>query len=357
MKRNVFLILLTVPFITLSCNKNKGGFANPFEDDKYVPIGLNLSNDEAFKSSLTQAEIDSVNEYLKDSINYDKDNRKLEEHIESRDYSRAFAGIYSSGLNASNTLESINRKIVSQLENQSASPVRRKRKIFTDLNNHVIKDYSYGREEANHLYNTYFFVGVPFLTPSEKGDMIKEKTLPDEQIINGVYSETISKEDPSYLTSSKLKIISDFDEHFYIPNSYLLTIAESWSNKPYLANDDSIVLYNETNEKYGDTGIYELPNGKQFKAMQNTMFVIRLKKTSTDAKKLTEANYYVASSRLYTEIAITSEVIKSGVPITYLDNPIVVNYNESIFKYSYLLNNDDYNTDELKEVPMEEDDE
>ncbi|MCQ2792709.1 MAG: hypothetical protein MJ208_04235, partial [Bacilli bacterium] len=217
-------------------------------------------------------------------------------------------------------------------------------------NSNSIYDYSYGK---NTLKNNT--TSIRFLTDDDKqGNESKTYVeLPEVENVNDVNFVIEAQYETGklseYTTSASIVGKSEGEKPFdYLPfittpQTDYIPVLTSSDPIPGAFDDNVIILVKEEHQQYNqeaakeeDRGIYKLPDGRSYRAAVNKMTVSRLKKAKDERKDVETAIgdfYYVEYSRIYAETVITSDVIQPNVPITFLKNPIVINYREETHEF------------------------
>lgn len=349
MKKGVVLSLIILP-LALSCNNNSNGFVNPFPDDDYNnnhKIGFRFSDDEKIVRSLTENEKKNVNATLSDvGFSEHITKRTGEKHI--RDYTRAFAGEFKQGYNTSNLMEDINEVVTFQLEDTTANHFTRR---ITKNESTKTVSYTYGNIEERLKTEEY-----RYLCNYEKDYLITEDnplkevkstaTTPDNpKSINDriVKTENFEKKTNEEFKKIYDRLITDIDDqhttdyyldkYFYISQNDYIFAPDSNCGADI---NDNVILVQSKQEQYskGTTpGVYEIQDGRKYKAMTNSITVTILSKVDETSTKIKD-RYIVSKVRKYTEDVITSDVIQPNVPITKLDTPFPLHYEEDYYRFS-----------------------
>ena len=333
MKKSILAILATIPFL-VCCNKNSKGFVDPFPDDPYdkIKIGFNFDEKEKIKRTLTTQEselLDKTDKNL-DAINLllTKENGSIHE----RDYTRAFAGVHGAGYDSSNMMYDEDFESFYQEADPEHEPEALLERRKTTSNVKSTYDYSYGQNKTIANFHTFRYLANR-KTEAPTTEYTYEETTKagvDPAVTIERKYEVIAGQEDSPVSAF---IIAKEEEDLHVP----LHFSQSeYVFKP--SSSDPIAGVNEEGnvviirEEHDPSGEYELPDGRKYKMAKNTLRVSQLTKES-DAR--VSGDYYlVKSARVYTETAITSDVIQPNVPITFLDNPIVVNYKEEFHNFS-----------------------
>lgn len=328
-----------------SCNNNDNGFPNPFPDDDYRPYGFAIKEDESISRSLTTTEQALVNFSIENK--YDKYVKQHKVTTQTRDYTRAFAGVFEQGY-ASSNIKRTETSITFRQEATTA-PTPLKRRTITKNHLDAIYDYSYGRNtsKVDTTEWHYFAKGA-------HDDVAKEtkyEEVANEETAGYVFSQIESTESSTnvgHVLATKNDEATptwdhEPDEVFtdgLIHSEFLTPLAKCSSASTGADKEDNVILVRVEQNKYKDPtgkiteeGIYELPDGRRYQAMENSLTVSRLelkKAVTTEPEKTDwETDWYLVSyARKYTEITITSKIIQPNVPIEMLTNPIVIHYTE-----------------------------
>lgn len=351
MKKSILFILSCIPLFA-SCNNNSNGFVNPFPDDDYHPYGFAIKEDENISRSLTTTEQTLVNSSIEK-----KNDEYVKQHkvtTQTRDYTRAFAGEFEQGYASSNIKRTEKSETFRQEEDSTATPALKRRTV---TKNHLdtIYDYSYGRNtsKVDTTEWHYFAKGTHDAAKKET----KYEEVANEETAGYVFSQIESTESSTnvgHVLAAKNEEATptwdrEPDEVFtdgLIHSEFLTPLAKCSSASTGADKDDNVILVRVEQNKYKDPtgkiteeGIYELPDGRKYLAMENSLTVskLELKKAVTAEPEKTDWEtdwYLVYYARKYTEITITSKIIQPNVPIEMLTNPIVIHYTEEEHTFS-----------------------
>lgn len=371
MKKSILFVFALIPMLA-SCNNSGNGFDNPFPEDDYHPTGFNFSDDERVSRPLTTTEQTLVNETCAHP-----NNELVTQHsitIQTRDYTRAFAGQFEQGYSASNTKET--KEIYTFRQNQTSEHLNDplKRRTVTHIDTDAVYDYSYGRNTSNvktdewHYYalgttqsdgsTTYEENENHTDTPSEKQEFIISQIKSSESKTNTgkiLAKAAIKNANTEYAWEEG---VEDATFNIGLEHSEFLTKLSDCSSTPGADKDGNIILVNVNQKKYRDPnpeveeGIYQLQDGRMYQAMENSLKVSKLVLQSAKRNEEGDPWYLVSYARRYTEITITSEVIQPNVPITMLSKPIVISYIEEI--HYFKTSKPQTSTDELDPVTIED---
>lgn len=333
------ICLLTLFFLPLtSCNKGPNGFPNPFPDDKYLSekIGFNIGEHEKFTRALTNDEINTINDTIASCDLYDSFINKETINSHKRDYTRAFAGEFKQGYNASNVLDDKEITITKYEKENKPETESRRRKITIDTSK-SIRDYSYGQIQKNVVTTTYLHEEGTSDKKEEKLGKIYERVKVVQQ---NKYTTVMQKKEPTYIYDEDEQEVdpSHGDKFYYISQKDFIFKSDIHSGAVREDNKDKAVLVVEKSVPYSGgakPGFIKFGDEREYAAMENSINVAKLQLIKkSDNPKYDSDWYLVEYFRKYSEIAITSEVIQPNVPISMLANPIVINFSEEICSFS-----------------------
>lgn len=347
MKKSILFILSCIPLLA-SCNNNSNGFPNPFPDDDYHPYGFTFKADERVSRTLTTTEQALVNS------SEGKNDEYVRQHTiatQTRDYTRAFAGEFQQGY-ASSNIKKTETSITSRQDADLTTDPKIKCRTVTKNHLDATYDYSYGRNTSEVDTTEWVYYA------KEKQDFVNKKEVEvtetdasSEDDATYIVSQIKSTESSTNTGSMLAKKATDWDHdpdavfsNGLIHSEFLTPLAKC-SSTPGADKKDNVILVKVEQNKYKDPsgkaaeGIYELPDGRRYQAMENSLTVSRLelKKAVTTGVEKTDWDtdwYLVSYARKYTEITITSKIIQPNVPIEMLTNPIVIHYTEEEHTFS-----------------------
>ena len=359
MKKSILFLFALFPILA-SCNNNERGFVNPFPNDPYEndKIGFNFAANEIIKRTLTTSE----NELLDTTItNLPVINSGIivreEGEIHERDYTRAFAGVFRDGYDASNMM--YNETFVSFYQKAETEanpdPLRTRKKTTKHVDSTY--DYSYGQNTSSADYKSITFLGKiheeDSITNSEIYDEVSDydDAVAVVEANYEIIGSTVAPPTSAKVIKKKEKS-EDLLPYFYISQS--ITAPMSSDPIPGANAKGDVVLVKEEHKPYAETGEYVLPDGRKYRAINNSLFVTILSKATYKIGDETVDYYLVSSARTYTETVITSNVIQPNVPIDFLKKPIVINYKEEFHHFSNKLEEADKSTEDIKEIEVTE---
>ncbi|MCQ2795050.1 MAG: hypothetical protein MJ214_02415 [Bacilli bacterium] len=333
MKKSILFVFALIPTLA-SCNNNSNGFPNPFPEDQYPRIGLNITEDEMVKEPLSSQETALVDSTYARLDEYNQLITKVTGEVHERNYERAFAGVFEQGYSISNRM--FDNEFSTVRVGKSQSPKYECRQE-TNSETTTVVDYSYGKSTVHSTTKSFHYLG--------EYDNAEEEYKESEQADDSEYVleqtlETYSSGKPTTISASILEekplnqLATDdwySTKHFEIPMTGFIFPIASATSIPGVTKNDEVVLIKEAHTPYEEKGIYSLPDGRSYEAMVNSIVVTRLKVMQT---KTQEDWYIVNHVRQYSETVITSDIIQPNVPISYLTNPIIIKFREETYQFS-----------------------
>ena len=315
MKKSILFVIALFPLLA-SCNNNSNGFVNPFPNDPYEheKIGFNFAPEENIKRTLTTQESNLIASTVANINQVNGCLFKETAKIRIRDYQRAFAGVFGIGYNISNSM--IDEDYSSFYQKEDTDRYLRNKKVDDVKSTY---DYSYGQNVSEDSYVT-----LRVKAKKDNADTYSENKEDGDTVIDVDYDTKIGQiveGDPSE------------DKPFYVSQEPYIFTPTTTDPIPGANADGEAILVREEHVPYGDSGEYELPDGRKYRAMNNSIYVSRLQKKVSVVSPSFEY-YCVASVRKYSETVITSDVIQPNIPITFLAAPIVIHYEEEIHSFS-----------------------
>lgn len=330
MKKPILFIFALIPLLA-SCNRSENGFVNPFPNDSYEEkkIGFNFGADEKIKRILTTQEGELLDKTL-DPINLNHINEFLlaqeTGEIHERDYTRAFAGVYGEGYASSNMMHD---ETFTSFHQDSSNDLNERKKTMSNVTSTY--DYSYGQNTTETTIKTLSYLAKKMESSYEYEE---DKSNP-ECVIERKY-EVIETEEAIDISAHIIASEeSDFKKALhYSQSDYIFKPSTSDPVAGAFDDDKGKTHVIIIREQHDPSGEYTLPDGRAYKTAKNSLRVTSLVKKADNDPDVGIGDYYlVEKSRVYTETAITSDVIQPNVPITFLKNPIVINYKEEIHKF------------------------
>lgn len=335
MKKTILALFVLIPLVA-SCNKTDKGFVDPFPDDDYNPIGFNIADDEKISRPLSSEESALIDKTIEGQDTFYKQIVQENIDIHERDYTRAFAGEFAQGYSVSN--KKIDSKIVTFYQPQSLNPTPLSKRRESFENKTTLFDFSYGRNTTIDKTKTIRYYAekiegeAKIILCKEAAESNKYNYVLDQNFYNDEYISG----NTFYVNGPEITPTTDWAEKDFIisQSNFIFRTSETTSAPGAKANGE-IVLIKVDHKKYGDDGVFTLEDGRQYRAMVNSIIVTRLKKPiPISSMNIGEDEWYLVNqSRLYNETVITSDVIQPNVPISYLKNPIVINYREEIHNF------------------------
>lgn len=347
------IILLPIFFLSLiSCNKGTNGFPNPFPNDEYLTkrIGFNIGENEKFSRVLTSDEINTIENTIASSDFYDSFINKETIQKHNRDYTRAFAGEFKHGYDASNVLNDEETTVIKYNKNPVDPDKSSRRRRITESSSNSVRDYSYGQIQKNTITTKYLHEEGTSDDKSEELGKIYERI----KVVQQNKYTTVSQDKKPVVIYDEGKSQEEIDpahgdKYYYISQKDYIFKPDIHSGAD---RNDDVILVSEESKPYephpgsGESGRIKFGDDREYAAMENSINVAKLQLIKKSA--LYDDWYLVKYFRKYTEIAITSEVIQPNVPISLLTNPIVINFTEEI--HSFFIDPVGYSLDNLPTI-------
>ncbi len=307
MKKTKLLLILPLVSILAACTVTD---YNPFQEDSYVPIGFQTESIVRFLTADEQDVFESGIARIDDYAT------GLLQTAEFRDYDHSYFGNYASdgaggvdySLTATNDSKIYNNNV--KVSNTIGSE--------TVLNDYL--DYT-----TKTILDQWTYLPTPTTYEVRRSQKINED-LEVSVFAEGAYDEA-----------------NDYDNLFgFGTSSYILSV----SNNPIsmgMNDDDEIIILERTSA-------YSTVNLARHGFVRVThSYVDEIKLALYEPEDSDEPLYFPVQARQYTEIRAVTEIYSYGENITYLKEPIVIGYSETISKWSS-ADNGDYDMDKIPEV-------
>ncbi|MCQ2753075.1 MAG: hypothetical protein MJ206_02335 [Bacilli bacterium] len=350
--KKLFSVLFCLIPLTFSCGKHSSlDFPNPFPNDEYERIGRRIAPDEEMTITISKAELAVLARTIGDEQNpfpYNKYITKCDGEIHYRSYELAFANEFRQGYDSLNQMSDTTFNSQSQGYKSAVSPalpVHKRAILKSDTD--TIKNYVYGNVAVKQTNDVYWYLHGD----ESAGSYPKEYEVYDDTAWGALESFKVSKRSKTTTNTADPKIEDeeiakygsdektkpdnpdDLLETQITQNEYLKLPTDAPDSG--VTRDGHLVLVSYQDIPYpredpSKDGIYELRDGRKFRAVHSTMKVACLK--LQPAKGEIQSWYLVDKARVYEEDSITSEEIQPNVPITDI-NPVTIGYTESIYHF------------------------
>lgn len=302
MKRTLKLISLGMVLMLTGCSVDPG-VVNPFPDDTYQKIGLN--SEFTVNRSATAEELYAFDATTNGSVSYTLNKYTL--NVEVRDYTLSRTGVFKNGYDVFDVKASASQEV--KLYNNLV--------IHTNSKYEILKRYEYANEFNDEVIDTYDFCDLDSQVDT-KYDVYK--------VVQSVYNDSepkITKETNGTYDSAHGSFAS-FSQEL----NQLKLITEL--GKPIGVDKNNCLIFaTENNLPYNGDGLFVNKSGEKFRAMTNVFVVASLTPFNIEDDMIYILKYY----RKYTETIITSKALQPNARIEYLENPILINYTESITSF------------------------
>lgn len=318
--------LIFSPLTLFSCAKPSIDTPeSPFEDP-YVRIGMRGEFD--ITDSMPQKDYNEIKKYVNDEESKDIDVARYKRQEESRDLKYAYFGQESSTISQC-SMVSIDENGYRYNNNVSISDTITNQQIQS-ANSGIIKT-------ASSLTDYTFDDSYPHKS-NETSTYSQRRKRKNNDEPETVTSLTTGKE---YDLEDEEKVDSIFGQSPYVSRIKSHFLPSMVRDVPYefkLLADDNKAIYGMSNGKYLIREGYSIfPDfkttmGRSYKAEDNFFYEGLLEKYEKDDEDV----YRFTNFRFYHELLILSKAFDgTGVPILYLDKPVLIEYSEIKYEISY----------------------
>lgn len=314
-----FLLAFSIPFILFSCRpSNIDTPKSPF-DDHYERIGVNSEYNVV--NPLGDGELDDINASIYPEEGEPTDVSHFKHQIETRDLKYAYFGEESSTISQCSLLSQVEDS--NRYSNNVSIDINESEQQIQTANAGVIKtdstitDYTFDTD-----YNKTILSGEYRQTRQtiKKGE---EPGLPT------VVTDTTDYSDEELIFG--LKPLAKIKSHFAFDDKFSLL----GPNAVYGTIEDGSYLIKEGYSVFKD---FTTTMGRSYKAEDNYFYEGLLEKVEND-----DNVYHFKYFRFYHELLILSKAFDgTGVPVLYLDKPVLIEFSEDKYWIDYNKNLEKY---------------
>ncbi|MCQ2792708.1 MAG: hypothetical protein MJ208_04230 [Bacilli bacterium] len=314
MKKHLTLISLLFLPLLASCNQSNIEMPKSPFDDSYQRIGM--TGEYVIKNGLTQEEYNGI----KASITVNPETRDVDVasyHIEQedRDLKYAYFGDESSSISQC-TMTSNNQDLT-----------RYKNNVF--INNNVtdkqVQVKNGGIVKTKSTLMDYTFDTNYLNLPKENNKYARRLSTKNnddpEEVTEPTPETSYDSQDPNQVYDIfALKPFTGHIAHHFTDDFKLLG-----DNAVYGKTEDGKYIIKEGHSNYQD---FQTTMGRSYKAQDNYFYEGVLENYQDQGK----TKYHFTHFRFYHELLILSKACDgTGVPILYLDHPVLIEFNETIY--------------------------
>lgn len=307
MKKTRLLLILPLVSFLAACSVTD---YNPFQEDKYIPIGFQT---ESIVRLLTDDETDVFEDGIPRIDDYVTG---LSQTTENRDYDHSYFGDYSSdgangidySLSSTADIKLYENHVRVSMQNMSES---------------VLNDY------LDYTTTVVFDQWTYLPTPTTFEVRFSLQVNEDSQVFvfaDGAYDDA-----------------TDYDDLFGFGATSYVESASDAATAIGMNADDEIIILTRTSS-FNTLNLSR--NG--FVRTTNSL-VSEIKLALFEPEDSDDPLYFPVQAREYIETRVVSEIYHAAEVIKYLNEPIVIGYNETIIKWSTEVNGD-YDLEEIPEI-------